>query len=302
MSDVKGSLVGGGFQIAKEVSESTNDWFSGPAVIVPYLPEINGLVSVDVVNQPWPDAMGSPKDDPITFAAWGMGHFGPFTFPGGLTRARQQSWAWQEGALISQSHLGFIRVRSSYVFGCPKDALCLPVNYDPTREILFLTRLTKALFEIKTVIGYFNPNGEVLECHSGFTDLWKQCIEQNLVPLPLWSNIRLYNLNSEFGFMDTVGNSQLDIRDVEAIFPRAKYSQRDVGRYLRNVSLYLLQVGRDLCSGESIDGPVEDNLSWVIESLEEGLVQPPRRVFRLIPRSNSDRIHEAIGTYKASKT
>ena len=100
--------------------------------------------------------------------------------------------------------------------------------------------------------------------------------------------------------MDTVGNAQLDIRDVEAIFPRASHIQRDIGRYLRNVSLYLLQVGRELNSGEPIDGPGESNLSWVIESVENGLVQPPRRVLRLMPKADRDRIRAVIASGKKS--
>lgn len=300
IAEVKGALIAGGFQVAKEVSASPNNWFSGASVIVPYLLDINGLVSVDLVNQPWPDLMGNPTDALEIFAAWGMGHFGPFAYPGGLARACQQSWAWPEGASTSRSHVGFIRVRSSYVFGASKDLRCLPTNYDALGEIRFLTGLAKSLFEIKSAIAYFNPNGEVLESRAGFNEVWMQCIELSQVPLPLWSNIRLYNLNEEFGFMDTVGNAQLDIRDVEAIFPRASHIQRDIGRYLRNVSLYLLQVGRELNSGEPIDGPGESNLSWVIESVENGLVQPPRRVLRLMPKADRDRIRAVIASGKKS--
>ena len=57
--------------------------------------------------------------------------------------------------------------------------------------------------------------------------------EQDLVPMPLWMNVRFYNLNDEIGLMDTVGNGQLDISDVEAFFPKSEYDPNDVANYLR---------------------------------------------------------------------
>ena len=70
--------------------ESVSSWhFSGPSVTLPFRPEVNGYVAVDVVNHRWPDHMGDPKSESELFGAWGTGNFGPFAWPGGLKRAAQ---------------------------------------------------------------------------------------------------------------------------------------------------------------------------------------------------------------------
>ena len=107
-------------------------------------------------------------------------------------------------------------------------------------------------------------------------------------------NIRLFNLSDELGFMDTVGNGQLEISDVEAMFPSAKYDPGDVDYYLRNVTHYLLGVDREMQSGEEIDGPGESNLSWTMEVLDRGLVDPPRRVLRLYPKANINAVRTVL--------
>src|SRR5262245_343350 len=87
LEDIRSALEERDFEIVKE-APAQKDWqFGGPAFVVAYLPKVNGFASVDVINQAWPDAMGDPKSDTQTFAAWSMGFFGPFAFPGGLARA-----------------------------------------------------------------------------------------------------------------------------------------------------------------------------------------------------------------------
>src|SRR4029077_18617459 len=127
-------------------------------------------------------------------------------------------------------------------------------------EMLFLSRVVLAVFKAPGILCYFNPNGEVLRDRAGFRETWIECKKQNKIPLLLWMNIRFFNLSEQFSFMDTVGNSQLELQDVEAIFPKAKYEPRDIDYYLRNVTHYLLDLDRELQTGEDIDGPGESNL------------------------------------------
>ncbi len=47
-------------------------------------------------------------------------------------------------------------------------------------------------------------------------------------------------------------------------------------------------------SGEQIDGPGESNLSWTIEVLDQGVIDPPRRVLRLYPKSIAKAVHTAL--------
>jgi hypothetical protein len=96
--------------------------------------------------------------------------------------------------------------------------------------------------------------------------------------------------------MDTVGNHQLEIRDVEAIFPAAKLEPGDVDYYLRNVTHYLLDLDREMRTGEAIDGPGESNLSWTTEVLEASLIDPPRRVLRLFPQADEKAIRKTLAS------
>jgi hypothetical protein len=298
---IKSALQGQGFDIVKESPAQENSSFSGPYLVIAFRPEVNGYVAVDVVNEPWPDTMGDVKSDSMTFAAWSMGHFGPLTFPGGLARARQHSWSWPPGRTVPEGHRGFIRLRTSYVFGCKDDAPVLPRDYDPLAEMIFLSRAVLALLRAPGVVCYFNPNGEVLRDYPSFQQLWDACGEQENIPLPLWMNVRFFNLNEQLGFMDTVGNGQLEIRDVEAIFPRSQYEPGDVDYYLRNVTHYLLESDPELRTGEAIDGPGESNLSWTMEVLDEGVAEPPRRVLRLYARASHQAVQEALAATGRSK-
>jgi hypothetical protein len=172
IDNIKSALRQQGFDVVKE-SPADEGWaFFGPSLVVAFLPEVNGYAAVDVVNQPWPDSMGDPKSDSMTFGAWSMGFFGPFAFPGNLARAQQHAWSWQAGRTIPEGHRGFIRIRMSYVFGSKKDALTLPEDYDPVAEMQFLSRAVMALLKAPGVICYFNPNGEQLLA-AKFKSPWK---------------------------------------------------------------------------------------------------------------------------------
>ena len=115
------------YKIVKRIDKS-NDWvFGGPSITISFLPEINGCISVDIVDRPWPDDMGDPKNDAMVFGAWSMGHFGPFTYPGNLERASQQCWRYPNGKTDSEVHKAFIRIRASYIFGqVDKNLPCIP--------------------------------------------------------------------------------------------------------------------------------------------------------------------------------
>ncbi len=238
--------------------------------------------------------MGDPKSDLTTFAAWSMGHFGPYAFPGSLARAQQHAWAWKPGQTVPEEHRGFVRLRTSYVFGADKNAPVLPAVYKPVAELEFLSRAVLAIFHAPGVICYFNPNGEVLHDYTSFRRVWDACMEQEKIPLALWMNLRFFDLSDKLEFMDTVGNAQLDIRDVEAIFPTGTYTPGDVAYHLHNVTHYLLDLNHDMRTGEAIDGPGESNLSWTLELLDEGIIEPPRSVLRLFPKANRKAVRQAL--------
>jgi hypothetical protein len=152
------------------------------------------------------------------------------------------------------------------------------------------------------VVCYFNPNGEVLCNYARFREIWDACGEQKNIPLLLWSNIRFFSLSDGLGFMDTVGNLQLGIRDLEAIFPSTKYNPREIDYYLRNVSHYLLDQEQKIKNGDAIDGPGETNLSWIIELHDKGITAPPRSVMRLYPRANHKAVQAGLAAIGSSPT
>jgi hypothetical protein len=295
------AVIGREFPIAKQTPPAEQWQFRGPAAVIPFRPEVNGYVAVDVVGHRWPDQMGDPKTDPDTFAAWSLGQFGPLTFPGGLERAGQHAMLWNDGRTIAESHRGFVRIRLSYAFGAQGDDPVYPKDSDPVAELQFIGRLVLAVFEVQGVLCYFNPNGEVLLNQDVFCDVWTWSEREDILPLPLWTNVRFFSLSDEFGLMDTVGNGQLDVQDVEGIFPKGEYDPNEIAKHVQNVSHYLLESELPVRSGDAIDGPNETNLSWTLELLENGLIRPPRRVVRLYPKAHSRTIQAAISATGVSQ-
>lgn len=182
----------------------------------------------------------------------------------------------------------------TYAGGLAANAPVVPKDCDPLAELTFLTRLVIAVGSVPGAICYFNPNGEVLRDFAGLKSVVDACFQQKKQPILLWSNVRLFRLSPQFGFMDTVGNEQLNVSDVEVAYPTADYRPADIDYYMRNVTHYLLDTGRELTSGESIDGPGEQGLSWIIKVPGEPLVSPPRRVLRLFPKAHEGSIREAL--------
>ncbi len=278
--------------------EASQEWaFGGPGVFVAFRPEVNGYVSVDVVDRPWPDHMGDSKNESLLFAAWAMGQFGPFAYPGNLERAALQSWHWPEGKSVPQRHAAFIRVRSSYVFGAADDAPVMPQDYAPLDELLFVTRVGRALLGLPEAICYFNPNGEVLQTAEGIDSLLERQAATGLRPQELWCNVRLIRpeKHTPWLVMDTVGMSQLDVPDHEAAFEHDRYDPSAVANFLRNAADYVLEKGPIVEDGDTMDGPGE--IRWKGATFDAPTCVPPRRVIRWLPMDQSSPPKEFLGHF-----
>lgn len=274
-----------GLARVREPSDPESWPFGGPSLVLPLRPEVNGRVIVDLVTRRWPDGMGDPTREVTVFGAWALGHFGPLAFPGNLERAAQHAWSCPEAAGPAARHEAFVRVRVTYVGG-PRDPV-LPEEYDPAAELLFIDEVALALSGVPGALAYFNPNGESLltpaelEARSAFAR------ERGLLPLDVWSNIRLLRWSEEWLVMDTVGLGQLDRCDLEACFLAERYECGEVDRFLRNASGYVIQRGEVIRTDETIDGP--GGIRWDAFALEESLTPPPRRVLRFFPADGSER-------------
>jgi hypothetical protein len=262
--------------------------FGGPSVAIAYRPEVNGLVVVDAVNQPWPDNMGDPKNAAQLFGAWSMGFFGPFTFPDALSRSTQQSWVWPGGKEVAEKQTAFVRIRVGYAFGTPDDAplQLIPDNYNAAEELRFATNVAGALLEMSGAICYFNPSGEVLRDSSTLDDALRYADSEGIPPLDAWCNVRLANAADDWLVMDTCGNQQLDIPDIELGFKRDKgYDLTQVDGFLRNITEYLLANGEVIKDGDTMDGL---GTSWTFHKRKTGILMPPRPTLRAFPQDGND--------------
>jgi hypothetical protein len=268
-------------QVLKRVDPSEQWAFAGASVVIAYDLGSNGLVAIDIVDHPWPDHMGDPKVQPIIFGAWSLGQFGPFTFPGGLKRATQQSWVWKDGQTVVQQHCSFLRIRSSYVFGADDDAAVRPQNYQPLPELQFLTKVVTRLLDMDAALCYFNPGGEVLRDRDQLRESLNFGWAHRQPPLDIWVNIRLFAVSDDWSMMDTVGNLQLDLPDLEACFSSEDYDFSEVDGFLRNLSFSVFEQSLQIENGDLIEGPGEVN--WQATLMNNGLSDPPRPVIRLQP-------------------
>jgi hypothetical protein len=295
-ADIAAALVPFGVARHIERDADVRPYFTGYETwLIPYRPEVNGAIAVDLVDLPWPDDMGDPKSPDearqMLFAAWSMGYLGPFTFPGNLERATR--WAEEVydrsmAAEAARGHRGLIRVRSSYVFGAQDDAPILPAEYDPVAELSKVTEVAAALLNVEGAVAYFNPGGEVLCSLGELTDVLDHCRTHNLPPLPAWSVERVALLSDAPGWAaaDTVGMEQLDVADQEAIFPAD--GGPDAGAmagWLRDVSLYLLQNGPVVEPGHTTDGP---GGTWRAHQPEQSALAAPRPTLRWYRDADAD--------------
>jgi hypothetical protein len=272
------------FEIVRRVEASASWPAGGPSLIVPYRPEANGYVVIDVVDRPWPDGMGDPKTEPEVFIAWGMGRFGPGVWPEALERACQHSWGWPEGHSVPRQHRAFIRICSSYSFGAKDDARVIPADYKPLQELEFATRIAAPLVRLPQTLCFFNPNGECVTEPRAFFESLNYHATVKLLPLDLWSNIRIFKFPNQqpvWSLMDTVGMGQLDVPDHEACFQSNAYVPAEIGNFLRNASAYVVERGRMISDGDTMNGP--GNVNWQAFGIKEGYFAPPRPVLRWFP-------------------
>lgn len=276
-------------EILHQTGPSEHWSMGGDALVLPFRKEVNGLVSVDIVHQHWPDGMGDPKKDPLLFSAWSLGHFGPFAYPGDLGRARQQSWFWEEGPESAGSHEGFIRIRSSYVFGLDDtNAPVIPRDYQVLEELQYITLVGRTLLKLPGALCYFNPNGETLHNSDTMDELLERLDETELLPLELWSNVRFYRFEDcePWCLMDSVGMGQLDTCDHEICFPGNAFDPDEISEFLRNITLYFFEENVEIERGDTITGP-EDSL-WKAVIPEISLLDPPRHTVRWLPMDDSE--------------
>jgi hypothetical protein len=277
--------------------ESIEDDDSPETLVMHYRPEVKGHLLVTPSTGLWPVDMGDPDESPARFVAWSLGQFGPLAFPGCLERATEQSWGWEEGTEAASRHTSHVRFLISYVLGGEEedddaDVPLVPEDYDPMGEMKFLTRAVSAVLELPKAICYFNPGGEILRDENGLRQGLNYAWNHDLPPLDMWTNVRLFRASESWALMDTVGNGQLDLPDLEAVYDSDVYEPADVERFLRNASLYMLNTDDEVDEGDTADGPGE--VTWNAMECDESLSDPPRPTIRWIPEDGKEPPEELL--------
>lgn len=265
----------------KKRMDAFETWaMSGPCVIVEHDAKLNGYVSLDVVDRPWPDHMGDPKNESMIFGAWSMGHFGPLAYPQGLERAWQHAYHHRSSPRdVVARHQAFVRVRLSYVFGAGENAPVIPKGVDPTHELARVFALGRSLLNVEGASLLFVPGADLLFTAMQIDERVADARGGKRLPIDLYSNVRLFRLDGladGWTMMDTTGLEALDRTDLEVCFD-PKTNPDDIARLLRNVSLYVAEKGDVFQDGHTIDGP---GGRWVARNLEESLAPGPRPVVR----------------------
>jgi hypothetical protein len=230
--------------------------------------------------------MGDPKTETTLFGAWSMGHFGPFAYPHGLQRATQQAWSWQDAGDAVGRHTSFVRLRLSYIFGAPNDAPVIPPGNDSCGELSFLGRVAIAVLRVPGALCYFNPGGEVLCNANALAGSVELSVQRGVPPLDAWCNVRLFNFDAQWLVMDSVGNWQLDIPDIEVCFLKEEFEPGSIASFIRNLTLYVQKNPRALENGHTVDGPGDSK--WRVNLLDRGCSDPPREVIRCLAVGASD--------------
>ncbi len=259
-----------------------------------YRAEVGGHLLVTASDSPWPDEMGDPDESPELFVAWSLGQFGPLAFPGCLKRACDQAWGWDNAAETVLAHRAHVRLLISYVLGGDEaeengddeDLPLVPDDYDALDELKFLTKAVESLLDLPEAICYFNPGGEVLRDEHGLRQGLNSAWNHDIPPLDMWTNVRLFRAVEGWSLMDTVGNGQIDLPDMEAIYIADKYEPAEVEEFLRNASLYLLNKDEDVDDGDTADGP--GGITWSAMECNDALTDPPRPTIRWIPDDETD--------------
>jgi hypothetical protein len=160
LEDLERALDSWAVACPQQPAAGDDGWMAcGPGFVVE-LRSGTGVV-VDVIDRPWPDDPRAAADVPALGAAWRAGMFGPSAAPGALARAKEQRWAWQEGAAAADRHRAVVRMRT-FVDVPQEGPRELPKGHDPVHELTTLIEMAGAILRLDAATALFLPAGETL--------------------------------------------------------------------------------------------------------------------------------------------
>lgn len=284
-----------GFTVVDEAEGDANPYVRGPFLEIEFQPELGARIEVDLVAEPWPDAMMGLRGDEATstlaetsiLTECVQGFFGPFCSPGALKRACQFCHLWPEASEVLSQHKAFLRVRSSYADEDEPvgSAVALPRGYKVTEECEFVLGVVESLLGHPQALGYFNPNGEVVASPKAFSQVSNHCHKASIPALTLLANRRQAKIaQSDWTVIDTVGLAQLDLVDLElGVGPG--YSLQELQQLLVSTPLDHLRSGLRFKDGHTLSGP--EGKLYEGRHFSESLLPASRSTFRLRPRDGT---------------
>jgi hypothetical protein len=261
-------------------AEAEQGWvLTGPSLTLDHRKDVNGKLQIDVIDVPFPDAMGSPDREPTLFAAWSMGHFGPTTYPGALERASLHE-VDRELVALTEKHTAFVRIRVSYVLGASSEAPVLPDHYDPIHELAAVSELAVQIGGVDGALVIFNPNAErLLTAQRLRTALDRAPI----LPVDVWTSARRVRPQQlpDWLIFDTVGMGQLDVADHQLVLPIDHGTAEHAPALLCSMAAYDAAHGGVLSPGDTASDT--DGRGVTAEWASEATLGPPRAVLAWVP-------------------
>lgn len=258
-------------------------WMAGaPGQLV--APAGGGRVLVDLLDQPYPDALGADGGQALAIAA-AAGAFGEGAAPGALARAVLHSP--EQGASLPAHHAAVVRLRwMRGVEGADRPAAA---QLDALLDLaLHLMGSFPAALRV-----LFSPAGELVMEAAAVRRHRAAAREAAVLPLGLVAGLRVLRVGDPAGFvvMDSVGHGIVGLPDLEVAFVHGAASGPSgrsarpatptaIAGFLRDLGLYLLARGEVLLPGHLLEGP---GSRYRVSAPSAPLLGPPRRVLRLLP-------------------
>lgn len=220
---------------------------AAPGFRVDLAAETGGRADVDVVPHAWPDRLDDPTDAE-TFAAFGLGAFGPFATAFALARAADFSFHEPRRFGVPPAHRAFVRLRTVSAEGAPRT---------PSKELEALASLSAELLSIDGAVAVFHPGADLLFSPASFLSLLAVARREPREWLPLMTNVRALR-GEGWGdklLFDTFGMEQLGLVDHEAWFAEKATDPRGVPSFLRAMCELERRRGLVVKTGETAGGP-----------------------------------------------
>jgi hypothetical protein len=229
-------------------------------------------VIVDLYDHPWYDTSGDDQGPTSPAYAWDECHNHLLAAPWSLKRAIQQHRQADDAPTAAASHSAYVLLRVSLQ---PEGATLESYQRLCEAALLVMT-CSKALC-------LFNPRGEVLATRAFIEDRLRCYREQQLPPLELLSNTRLFEIGGDWCLVDCVGMQQLQLPDQELLFAAELLSGAVAMTYVRNLAMHFLQHRPEIRTADTAGGPNES--VWEALCLAQGAIAPQRPVIRWLPEN-----------------